>query len=167
MHNKKLIASIETGDIIAIRGEEGFLTPFTKFFTRSPYTHVGLAVWIAGELWMAEINGGKNHAIPVAQLDAECFDVFARPDGISAERAEIAILEALRTKTNYAFIGLFVIGFLNYLRINIFVHWRKVLVCSGWVVSVLESMGWPEHTRILSPAELCAQLRFRFSCVPQ
>jgi hypothetical protein len=59
-----------------------------------------------------------------------------------------------------------VIGPLNFLRINVFIHARQLLVCSGWCVMVYEKADWPERTRILSPADLTKLLTLKFEVRP-
>lgn len=149
---------IETGDLIAVREKEGFLTPFTRYFTSSDYTHTGIAFWMAGGLWMAEHNIGKNHAIPLSQLADSDFDVFERPAEV-VDNIDEAIQWGLRTKIPYGVLALFVIGLINWLRIKVFLHARRILVCSGFSVMIYERAGWPEHTRILSPRDLAEQLK--------
>lgn len=145
------------GDLIAVRETHGFLTPFTRIFTRSPITHNGTAIWIDGGLWMAELNTGKNHAIPLSQLDETDFDVHEPPIDDRAALRE-SILANLRMKVPYGFLALPVIGLLDWLRVKVFIHARSILVCSGWCVKVYEDAGWDEHTRITSPRALAAEL---------
>lgn len=155
--------AIETGDTIAVRTSHGILGDLTKIVTRSPYTHVGVAIWVAGHLYMAELNGGRNHLVPLSQLTD--FDVYARPAGISAEAADAAILFWLAKPVSYGFLALVAIGFLNWFRIKVFVHWRKILVCSGYVVAIYEHAGWSERSRVISPQELVDQLVLRFPSI--
>lgn len=155
---------IEDGDLIAVRGETGILAFLTRLVTRSPVTHTGTAIWMDGGLWMAELNSGRNHAVPLSQLDKTDFDVYHCP---VEDRAVVrqAIEAALRSKINYGFWALLVIGLLNWLQIKVFLHARRILVCSGYCVMIYETAGWPERTRILSPRELIDQLEFKFSVV--
>jgi hypothetical protein len=154
---------IKTGDVIIVRGTTGFLTPFTKFFTRSPYTHTGQAFWLGDVLWMNEINGGKNHAIPLSQLADEDFDVFERPNQVSEAGALAAIKQVLRTRIPYSLLALFMAGLLDFFRIKAFIHWRQLLVCSGYTTKSLCLAGWPECTYILSPADLAAMLKLKLA----
>jgi hypothetical protein len=152
---------IEDGDLIAVREHEGVLTPITRFFTSSQITHVGIACWMDGGLWMGELNAGKNHAVPLSQLSETDFDVYYPPVP-SRAKVRASLLEALREKIHYAFGMLAAIGLLNWFRINVFIHARKLLVCSGWCVMVYEKADWPERTRVLSPADLVKQLTLKF-----
>lgn len=153
---------IETGDLIAVRTAHGVLGWLTQFVTRSPYTHTGVAVWLAGELFVAELNGGRNHLIPICQLTD--YDVYAQPDGLGD--VGNAIQSWLRVPVDYGFLAFVAIGLLNWLRIKMFVHWRKVMVCSGYCVAIYESAGWPERSRVISPRELAAMLKLKSEVRP-
>lgn len=158
---------IQTGDTVAIKGRSGLLAHFTRFFTRSDYTHTGIAFWMADGLWMFEINGGRNHIIPLSQLVEEEFDVFCRPDGLSPEAVLQAVMDNLRSRVDYGFLAIPVIGLLDFLKIKLFVHWRRILVCSGMVVKVYEDAGWPHHSRVISPRALAALLTLRLEVKAQ
>lgn len=149
------------GDLIAVRGRTGLLAPFTRYFTRSDYTHVGVAFWMDGGLWLSEINGGHNHAIPLSQLAGVDFDVYQRPDGITGKAVQGAIRAALRERIHYGYLSLPVIGFINFFRIKAFIHARQIVSCAGYSVMTYEMAGWPECTRILSPQDLASMLRFK------
>lgn len=148
---------IQDGDLVAVRETHGFLAPLTRFFTRSPVTHAGIAIWLDGGLWMAELNGGKNHAIPLSQLQGTDFDVY-NPPVVDRAAVRAATLAALRQKIGYGLAALVVIGILNWLQVKWFIHARRVLVCSGYCVMIYEAAGWPERSRIISPRELVEQL---------
>lgn len=149
---------IDDGDLIAVRGKHGLFGALTRFFTRSPYTHVGVALWLDGGLWMAELNGGRNHLVPVSQLADQDLDVFYPPVR-RKDSIRDAVQDMLRTQISYGIPAVFMIGLLNVLRIKIFVHWRRILVCSGYCVAIYEQAGWPEHSRIISPQELTELLK--------
>ncbi len=153
---------IKDGDVISVRETHGFLAPFTRFFTRSPHTHSGIAVWIDQGLWMAELNGGKNHLIPMSQLAETDFDVSDCPVP-NRFAVRDAIFNSLRVKIPYSLVALVAIGLLSFFGIKKFVHWREMLVCSGDIVAILEAAGWPEHTRILSPGDLYGLLEPKLS----
>lgn len=153
-------SQIATGDLIAVRSPHGIIGWLTQFFTRSPYTHTGIAIWIEGGLYMGELNGGRNHIIPLSQLDGCDFDVYHPPSGLNNIAA--ALFFWLRLPIDYAYVAFVAIGLLNWLRAKIFVHWRQMLVCSGWCVAVYEEAGWGEHSRIVSPGELADMLKLKF-----
>lgn len=152
---------IRTGDLIAVRSVHSILTRLTQIVTRSPYTHIGVAIWLDGGLWMAELNGGRNHIIPMSQLRDTAFDVYKCP--ISEAAAREAILESLRVMVPYSPLAFLVIGFLDLFKIEIFVHWRKILVCSGYASKIYDIGKWGEHSYILSPRAIAALLDFRLS----
>lgn len=155
---------ISTGDVIAVKRGEGLLSPFTRFFTRSDYTHVALSIWLGDGLWVSEINGGGNHMVPLSQLADTEFDVYACP--VDAARVSVAILEKMRTHIAYGFAALPVVGLLNWLRLKIFLHARQILECAGYCVAVYEMAGWPEHTHLLSPVDLTQLLELKFQVRP-
>ena len=166
MNYNDVRSSIKTGDIILVRKSHGILGAMTKFFTHSPYTHSGIAVWKTDGLYMAELNGGLNHLIPLSQLKDIPFDVYACPAELDQTKIEIAISVWLREPIDYGYGAFVAIGLLEYLRIKIFVHWRKILVCSGYVVAILETAGWSEHSRVVSPQELSELLNLKFEVQP-
>lgn len=148
---------IRTGDLVAVRSVHSWLGRLTQLVTRSPYTHAGLAIWLEDGLYMAEINGGRNHLVPMSQLTD--FDVYDPPVGLSDLKT--AILAMLRLPIDYGVIAFIMIGLLNLLHLQVFIHWRRLLVCSGYCVATYEQAGWPEHSRIISPAELAKLLKLK------
>jgi hypothetical protein len=160
MNYKEARKYIDNGDMIAVRTAHNWINRATQFFTRSPYTHAGLAIWIDGGLYIAELNGGRNHLTPMSQLEDLDFDVFKKPGCVENVRANI--FKWLRKPIEYAYASFIVIGLLNWLKIKTFVRWRKMLVCSGWCVAVYEDSGWGEHSRILSPGDLANLLELKF-----
>lgn len=164
MNYQEARSQIQTGDAILVRGRHGLLTPLTKFFTsrKQGYTHAGLAFWIGTELWMGEINGGRNHAVPLSQLQNESFDVYKRPAQISAAAADAAIYHALRFVVDYSVLALVVIGLKEWLKLNLVIHWRNFLVCSGWCIWAYQLCGWPDCSRIMSPQKFSEMLELRF-----
>ncbi|MFZ6747417.1 hypothetical protein [Undibacterium sp. Ren11W] len=154
-------SQIEDGDVIAVRTAHSLFGKLTQFFTRKIYTHNGIAVWLDEGLWMVEINGGKNHAIPMSQLEGDDFDVFLPPQELTRSNIRKAALESLRVKVKYGLAAAFMIGLLGLLKLKTFVHWRKIIVCSGYCVAIYEEAGWQEHSRIISPGELADLLRLK------
>lgn len=155
-------SQIQDGDLIAVCGTEGFLSPFTRFFTRSRYTHVGVALWMDGGLWLAEINAGANHATPLSQFAVNDFDVYHKPAECTGD-IRAAIHTALCIKIHYGFSALPVVGFLNWFRIKVFVHARRIIECAGFCIMIYELAGYPEYTRILSPVDITRLLVLRLS----
>jgi len=149
---------IEDGDLISVRRKHGFLVFWIRFFTRAPDTHSGIAIWLHDGLWMAELNAGRNHAVPLSQLERTDFDVYYPP---VEDRAAIrtAVLDQLRVTVNYGVLALLVIGVLDFFRLDVFVHWRRIMVCSGYCVAAYEKAGWSEHSRMVSPRKLASWLK--------
>lgn len=144
---------IQDGDIVLVRSAHSLFGWLTKLFT-GVYTHSGVAVWIEGGLWMVEINGGRNHAIPLSQLSDVDFDVYYPPNNLDRMAIKTVALRTLRVMIPYGFVATIVIGINEFFGINRFIHWRKIIICSGYVVEILDLAGWSEHSYIVSPTKL-------------
>jgi hypothetical protein len=153
-------SQILDGDIIQVRTTHGLFGWLTKLFT-GVYTHTAIAVWLDGGLWMVEINGGRNHAIPMSQLDNVDFDVFYPPYSLTRSLIREAILESIRVKTNYGYFATIATGINEFFGFNRFIHWRNQLDCTGYVVKILQKSGWSEHSYIVSPTKLSEELILR------
>lgn len=165
---------IRTGDLIAVRDVHGLLGRATTLFTHSPYTHTGVAVWLGTRLFMADLNSGRNGLHAVSCL--EKFDVCTPPPGLPCTVIEAAIFDWLARPISYGYAAFVLIGLKCALRLKVFIHWRKIVVCSGGSVEIYEKAaaalkaatcvaipGWEDHDQMLSPGELVAQLPFKFS----
>jgi hypothetical protein len=148
---------IMDGDIIEVLTAHSVFNWLTKLFT-GRYVHTGMAFWLDGGLWMVEINGGKNHAIPLSQLEGTDFDVYAPPSYLSRTSIRTAALESIRIKTSYGFLAPIATGINEFFGFNRFIHWRNTLDCTGYVVKILQAAGWPEHSFIESPTKLSKEL---------
>ena len=154
---------INTGDLISVRTAHSLINRLTQFFTGT-YTHSGQALWMAGRLWVTELNGGRNHLIPLSQWEGVEFDVHAHPDGLTAKAMEAAILNNLGKKVDYGYSALIAIGLIEWLKLSLVVKWNKILVCSGYCVKNWQDAGWREGaSRIISPTKLAGMVRFKFS----
>lgn len=154
---------IEDGDLIATRKTHSLFNWATKFFTREEYTHNGLAIWLDDGLWMSEINGGKNHLIPMSQLAGEDFDVCCPPEGLDRREIRREILESLRVKIPYGKLAAFATGLVEFFNLGIYIHWRNILHCAGISIRTYERAGWPRHTYVMSPGKLVKLLPFKFA----
>lgn len=165
---------IRTGDLIGVRDVHGILGRATCLFTRAPYTHTGVAVWLGDHLFMADLNSGRNHLTPLSQLTD--FDVCSPPEGLDRAAIEQAIIEWLSKPISYGYAAFPVIGIKCALRIKAFIHWRSIIVCSGGSVQIFElaaaimraagaapPAAWIEHSRMISPGELVAELPFKLA----
>lgn len=168
-------SQIVTGDLIAVRDIHGWLGKLTVLFTRKPVTHTGVARWVDGRLYMADLNSGRNHLTALSQLVD--FDVHAAPAGLD----RLCILEAIDTwlakAINYGLAAFVLIGLKCLLRLKVYIHWRRLMVCSGGSVNIYEMAAaimlrrglqppaaWLEHNRMLSPGELADELPLKL-CV--
>jgi hypothetical protein len=148
---------IEEGDLIAVHGT-GPTACIERIVCRSPVTHTGIATFMDGEWWMSELNGGHNHPVALAQLEGSDFDVHDPPLGLDRLAIRASVRASLRVKVLYSPAAFVLIGILDLLRLNLFVHWRRELVCSGYTTRDYENAGWPERSRIASPRALAASL---------
>lgn len=157
-------SQIETGDLISVRTVHGPTGLLTRLVTRSPYTHSGVALWLAGRLFMAEINSGRNHLVALSSVRE--FDVSCRPPELAVNKVEQTIIDWLADPIEYSRLAFVVIGILNLFHIKKFVHWRNRIVCSGAAVKIWEKAGWPEHSYMVSPAEVAKEVRFKLAVEP-
>lgn len=162
-------SQIRTGDLIGVRDVHGLLGKATVFFTRKPYTHTGVAVWCTNRLFMADLNSGRNHLTAVSCLTN--FDVCEMPENLDRTCVERALFDWLAKPVKYGMLAFLVIGLRCFLGLKVFIHWRKIVVCSGGSVTIYEmgadymrGMGmsipkeWDDHNRMLSPGELVDEL---------
>ncbi|MEJ7804298.1 MAG: hypothetical protein WKG03_00025 [Telluria sp.] len=154
---------INTGDLISVRTPLSMMNRVTQFFTGS-YTHSGQALWMAGRLWVTELNGGRNHLIPLSQWEGLEFDVHAAPDGLTRWDMERAIMDNLGRKVDYGYLAFVAIGLVEWLKLNLVVKWSKILVCSGYSVKNWQDAGWTgAASRVISPTKLAGMVHFKFS----
>jgi hypothetical protein len=151
---------IHDGDLIGTKKVHSLFGIFTVAFT-GEYTHVGTAIWLEDGLWMAELNGGRNHVVPLSQLRLDSFDVFKPPRGIDRTRLKPAILEALRDTESYGFFTTIVTGIKEFFNIPITINWRKNRHCAGFCVSIYDRAGWGGHSYVVSPTALCSTLTMK------
>lgn len=155
-------ALIKTGDLIAIKGTT-LLNKITQFFTHGPYTHTGIAIWFGDRLCMSELNGGRNHYVPISQLAKKTFDVFAMPKDLEEEKVRLAIYGLMEDPVDYSEGAFVVIGLISWLKLKIKLPWKHYMVCSSYSSATYATAGWPEETRMISPTALAKLLCFRFS----
>jgi hypothetical protein len=164
-------SKIHDGDLISVFKAHSLFNRATQFFT-GEYTHTGVAVWIEGGLWLAETNGGGNHAVPLSQLQKFGFDVSEPPSGVDVSKIKSVVLEELREKEPYGYLAAVATGFVEYFGIPITINWRKGRHCSGLVTRIWDRAGWAElsgftHTYVISPTKLTRQVKFKFRVTPE
>lgn len=160
---------IKTGDLIGVRDVHGLLGKATVTLTRSPYTHTGVAVWLGDRLFMADLNSGRNHLTALSCVKS--FDVTSPPPGLAREHIETAVFDWLANPITYGYAAFVLIGLKDMLGVKKFIHWRKIIVCSGGSIQIYEMAAanmllaglqpppaWEQHDRTLSPGDLMAEL---------
>lgn len=165
---------IQDGDLIGVLDVHGLLGRATTFFTRSPYTHTGVAVWLGEHLFMADLNSGRNHLTALSCVKK--FDVFAPPAGMPRDLISRAALDWLASPINYGVLAFLAIGLKCFLRLKVFIHWRQIVVCSGGSVEIYQRAAalaraerglifptWEDHNQMISPGELCGEMSKKFS----
>ena len=154
MRYAKARKNILDGDLIAVVNGAGTLDRMVRFFTRSKYSHTGIALWLDGGLWIVELNAGNNHAKPLSQLPE--FDVFNCPvDRVAVRKAA---LESLRMEIPYSWVTVLAAGFMDVFSLRHPLYWDQGLVCSSYCVDLYERAGWPKASEALSPGDLCSKL---------
>ena len=134
---------IRSGDVIGVMSRKGPLAWITRAVMRisggRPYTHVGLAMWQAGRLYIVELNGGGNHMRPLSQI-SEPFDITRPLPGVSPEDVQIAVDFELEEHVGYGTGSLILIGLRRLFGTAPRAPWG--LVCSGYTASILRRLGW-------------------------
>ena len=151
MKYDKARSNILDGDLIAVVDVPSLYARATRFFTRSPYSHVGVALWLDEGLWLVELNAGSNHAKPLSQIPE--FDVYNCPVNRAAVRK--AALESLRINVPYSWLTVVVSGALDFFHLPKPRNWDHGLVCSSYCIELYEAAGWPSESETLSPGDLC------------
>lgn len=155
-----------TGDIIGVKNSKSFTGKLTQFFTRSEYTHVGVVLRVNHGVWMAELNSGRNHLIPLSQLMDMPFDVFEAPVE-NRGYLKTSILRWLRYPVTYSFKAFLAVGFMTYFKVKYFVKVKDFLVCSGYVIKILQTAGWnAEASCLQSLGEFLATLKLKYKVNP-
>jgi hypothetical protein len=75
---------IQTGDIILVRGKVPIISPLIRWFTKSEYTHVGVAI---NNMWIFEIDVNKRMAIH--PIEHEDYDVFRYKKGLTEHQQDL------------------------------------------------------------------------------
>lgn len=139
---------IRDGDALLIQGRSHGLNALIKLFTRSAYTHAGLALWLGNGLYIAEMNAGGNHLVPLSRYADLPVDVYRAP--LTNAYLELhtprgwgsRVLDSLREKISYDFADLIRIGLHNVLHLQLPRTDTGGLVCSAYVARVYRDSGW-------------------------
>ena len=154
---------IDNGDLVSIRTSHGIMGNLTKYFTRSDYTHCGIAIWIEGGLYIGELNGGRNHLTPLSQYENAEFDVFYPPRGLKSDTIKDSVMKKLRSQIDYGYLAFVAIGITEWLKLKAYPNWRNTLVCSSWCITVYEDAGWSKQSHLISPGGLSKMLDLKLS----
>ena len=134
---------IRSGDVIGVMSRKGPLVWATRAVMwisgGKPYTHVGVALWQAGRLYLVELNGGGNHLVPLSQI-SQPFDVARPLVGVSDDAVAGAVDAELEHHVSYGVWSLALIG----LR-RLFGQAPRApfgLVCSSFAAGILRRLGW-------------------------
>lgn len=130
---------IQTGDIILVKGKTPIISPLIKWFTNSPYTHVGLAV--TPEL-IYEIDINKDLAIrPLAYED---YDVFRYAEGLS-EQQQVDMkwyaLKRANENKGYDWLRIVAFAFERIFRMPFVFHEMNRVICSEIVDNLYNYVG--------------------------
>lgn len=161
LNYKMARALIQDGDLVATRRVHGIFGWLT-YGTTGVYTHTGTAVWLGRSLWMVEINGGRNHAIPLSQLEHEDFDVYYPPEGLDRRKIRREAIESIRVRQDYGFIATVATGIIEFFNLPIVLNWRNIQHCAGYCIRIYDQAGWDvdgSHSYIVSPTKLCSMLK--------
>jgi hypothetical protein len=95
------------GDIILVKGDTPIVSSLVRWFTRSPYTHVGLAV--TSDL-IYEIDINKDLAI--RPIHHKHYDVFRYKYGLTeTQQHDMQVYALERAKENVGYDWLKILGF--------------------------------------------------------
>lgn len=131
---------IGTGALIAIRSRQGIAARMTRLVTRSPYTHLGIAIWCGGRLMSAEQKASGACLTPLSQYAGVDFDVYFT--GLRRYDVEREIWKAIGAPVHYDWEDL--------LRIaaNKLIGWPlpdrddNELICSSLAAKIMIAAGW-------------------------
>lgn len=105
-----------------------------------PYTHLGVALWQSGRLYLVEETGGGDHLTPLSQWRYQRWDVarplVAVPEDDVIQAAVDAVLE---DHVPYGIWTFCAIGVRRLFGIDI---GGGSPVCSSFAVSLLARLGW-------------------------
>jgi hypothetical protein len=130
---------IQTGDLIAIRSDHGGFTALTRWFTGSPYTHTGIALWENGRLLMAE-NRHIASLVPLSQYDGKDFDVLPCP--VNPQEAHLAAYCLLGRTIKYDGLDLLRIALHELLGVPLPAQDNAALICSALSAAIYRFAGW-------------------------
>lgn len=135
-----ILDAIGDGDLIAVRSTHGGFPALVRGITGSPYTHCAVALWIAGGLWVSEMDGAKNVLVPLSQYDVTPFDVFSCP--CDRVRVKDVIAKRLRGKVGYDWGDIIRIAAYFWFDIPLPSRDRGGQQCASYAASAYLMAGW-------------------------
>lgn len=131
---------IKTGDLIAVRSKAGGFPALVRWFTKSPYTHTAVALWVCDRLMMIETRIVAC-IVPLSQLGNAEFDVIRSPVA-DTKYVFIEAFNILGVPVNYDFMDLLRIA----ARLKL--GWKAPAeddggkVCSALSAAIYRLAGW-------------------------
>lgn len=133
-------SQIKTGDLIAVRSTHGGFAALVRWFTKSPYTHTAVALWVCDRLLMVETRILAG-IVPMSQLGDKDFDVIRCPVA-DPEYVFIEAFNILGMPVDYDVIDLLRIA----ARLRLGWKGREVddqrKVCSALSAAIYRLAGW-------------------------
>lgn len=153
---------LKTGQSIGVKENSSFLNKATRAFTFSKYTHVGIVKVDSSGVYLAELNGGRNHLIPLSQLRHKKFDVYECPEEC-VDYIEESINRWLRYEIEYGFMAFILIGLMKLLNYRFKIKLKNAMVCSGLCIAMLSTARWKKELDLLtSPGDYLAELKLLY-----
>lgn len=155
-------SKIKTGDLIAVHYSGGWFWWLVKKICRSDIVHVGLAVWLDGGLFVAEMQSGGNVLRPLSQQRSR-FSVY-RLD-INSDRIASLIMLSLRQHINYGYLNLIGLALRKLLNLNIG-YTRSAMTCGTFCLRFFRKFDtgiiW-QHSNHITPVDLVKNLNYQFT----
>lgn len=152
-------SQFESGDIVFIRDRKSILANIIQFFTRSRYSHVGIAFWMSSggiaRLMMVEAQGGtRRRIVNLSKYRNIDLDVMKAPDDWRNVANEA--LERL-SEVPYGYLEALYVGIVEalqqYFDVTIPRKNFKGEICSEFVARIYDM-----PSKHVSPQELMNQL---------
>jgi hypothetical protein len=129
---------MEAGDLLFIKGD-CYASPFIRFFLKSDYTHVTIAV---DEEHICEVDLFKK--MEVMKNPYEEFDLYRMKDVLSKKQKEeiIAFLkERCQSSKGYDWWRILSLLLQKYLRFSIIIHAPERYICSEIIDKAYQHLG--------------------------
>jgi hypothetical protein len=150
---------IETGDLIAVRGQHTPLAWATRLLLQTPYTHTGLAIRIEGRLLIAEMEPIGNVLSPLSRYRDTPFDVFDCP--VDRVKVRAQIMQDIGEDIDYDWGDLARIAWSRVSGLPRGAEGDGALICSAASARAWLAHGWAPATplpAIAAPSDVVAAL---------